>query len=57
MDLTIDLNDHVRGVTVEVGDKAIQHLLTAKPQAVEAISAQMVPQDALSLRHLPPRPT
>ena len=42
----VQLNDKANGVAVEVGDEAVHDLLAAKVQAVQAVAAQVIPEQS-----------
>lgn len=53
MDRPVDLDHQSGGMTVEVHDKASNHLLAPKVNAVETVGSQSAPEDSLWRRHSP----
>src|SRR6202000_3139358 len=50
--LAVDLDDELRGMTVEIGDISIEGNLPLEFRAMEARAAQLLPQNLLGARHI-----
>src|SRR3954453_1533360 len=56
VDGAIDLDDEFACVAVEVSNEAVDDLLAAELEAMEAISAQVLPEALFGLGHALPQP-
>jgi hypothetical protein len=53
MDTAVNLDDEAGGMTVEVGDESIDHLLPTETRAVQSTAAHPLPEPSLGRCHLP----